>query len=132
MSSRKRENKVLHCSCAMMTKKCTKKSGAHTKLCFANLSLLFFCHSHSCHRHGCLRFLLVSLTNENADILDVRNSNRNFDVSFDRTLMSVTTNLNAFVLTSAVLICRVRALKERKYQDLVANLDVRDSNTLVA
>ena len=74
----------------------------------------------------------MSLTNENADVLDVMNSNRNFDVSLDRTLMSVTTNLNAFVLTSAVLICRVRALKERKYQDSVANLDVRDSNALVA
>ena len=44
----------------------------------------------------------------------------------DGTLLSHTTNLNAFVLAPAVRICRVRALKERKYQLSVAIFDVRD------
>ena len=37
-------------------------------------------------------------------------------------------NLNAFVLTPAVWICRVKALKKRKYKLLVAIFDVRDVN----
>ena len=59
------------------------------------------------------------------------NSNRKFDVSLDGTLLSRTTNLNALVVTAAVRICRVRPLKERKYQPPVANFDVRDVNVLV-
>ena len=39
-----------------------------------------------------------------------------------------TTTLNAFVLIPAVRICRVRALKERKYHLPVAIFDVRDVN----
>ena len=54
------------------------------------------------------------------------NSNRKFDVSYH------TTNLNAFVLTPAVRICRVRALKERKYQLPFAICVVQDANALVA
>ena len=42
--------------------------------------------------------IIVSLNNENAD------------VSLDGTLLSHTTNLNAFVLSPAVRICPVRAL----------------------
>ena len=53
-------------------------------------------------------------------------------MSFNGTLLSHTTNLNAFVLSPAVRICQVKALKERKYQLQVANLDVRDVNVLVA
>ena len=60
------------------------------------------------------------------------NSNRKFDVPLDGTLLSHITNLNAFVLTPAVRICRVRALKERKYQPPVAIFDVEDVNILVA
>lgn len=45
-------------------------------------------------------------------VRDVMNSNRKFDVSFDGTLLSNTKNLNAFVLTPTVQICRVRAVKE--------------------
>ena len=55
-----------------------------------------------------------------------------FDVSLDGTLLSHRTNLNAFVLTPVVQICRVRSLKERNYQLLVAICDVRDINVLVA
>ena len=58
-------------------------------------------------------------------------SNRKFDISLDGTLLSHTTNLNAFVLGPAVRICRVRALKERKYQLPVAIFDFRDVNVLV-
>ena len=55
------------------------------------------------------------------------NSNRKFDVSLiNGKLLSHTVNLNAFVLTPAVRIavriCRIRALKERKYQLPVAIL----------
>ena len=71
---------------------------------------------------------LVSLSKGNADILDVMNSNRKFDVSLDGTLLSQTMNLNAFVLTPAVWICRVRALKEWKYQLPVAIFDIQDVN----
>ena len=42
------------------------------------------------------------------------NSNRKFDVSLVGTLLSDITNLNAFVLTPAVQICLVRALKGLK------------------
>ena len=59
------------------------------------------------------------------------NSNRRFDVSLDGTPLSHTTNLNALVLTAAVRICGVRALKERKYQPRVAIFDVRDVNVPV-
>ena len=59
---------------------------------------------------------LVSLSNENADVPDVMNSRRKFDVLLDGTLLSYTADLNAFVLTSVVQICSVRAQKERKYQ----------------
>ena len=45
--------------------------------------------------------------------------------------MSPTTNLNTCVLTPAVRICRVIALKEIKYQLPVAIFDVRDVNVLV-
>ena len=71
--------------------------------------------------------VLVSLCNENADVQDVMNSNQKFDVSLDGK-----TNLNAFVLTPAVRICLVRALKEREYQLPIAIFDVRDVNVLVA
>ena len=59
-------------------------------------------------------------------------SNRKFDISLDGTLLSHTTNLNAFVLGPAVRICRVTELKERKYQLPVAIFDFRDVNVLVA
>ena len=57
------------------------------------------------------------------------NSNRKLDVSLDGTILSHTTNRNAFVLTPALLICRVRALKGRKYQLPVAIFDVREQST---
>ena len=60
------------------------------------------------------------------------NKNRKFDVPLDGTLLSHTTNMNAFVLTPTVRICRVRALKERKYQLPVAIFEVEDVNSLVA
>ena len=56
------------------------------------------------------------MSNENADFTDVMNTNRKFDVSLDGTLLSHTTNQNAFIMTSVAWICRVRALKERKCQ----------------
>ena len=73
---------------------------------------------------------LASLNYEKADLLDVMNSNRKFDVSLDGTVLSRTTNLmlNSFVLTPAVRICRVRAPKERKYLFPVGIYDVRDVN----
>ena len=74
----------------------------------------------------------MSLSSKNADVPDAIYSNREFDVSRDGTLLSHTTNLNAFVLTPAIRICRVRALKDRKYQLPVAIFDVRDVNVLVA
>ena len=46
-----------------------------------------------------LEFILVGLSNENDDVTDVMNSNRKLDVLLDGTLLSHTTNLNAFVLT---------------------------------
>ena len=42
--------------------------------------------------------ILERLSNENADVSDVMNSNRNFHVSFDETLLSHNTNLNALML----------------------------------
>ena len=71
------------------------------------------------------------LSNENAVVLDVINNKQKFNVSLDGTLLSHTTNLNAFVLTPAVRICRAIALKEIKYQLPVAIFDVRDVNVLV-
>ena len=63
------------------------------------------------------------LKQESADVPDVMSSNRKFDVSLiNRKLLSHTVNLNAFVLTPAVRICRIRALKERQYQLPVAIL----------
>ena len=46
--------------------------------------------------------IIVSLSNENADVPDITNSNRKFDVSLVGTLLSHTTNLNALVLSPAV------------------------------
>ena len=57
---------------------------------------------------------LVSLSNENADVPDVMNSNRKFDVSLDGTLLSHTTNLNAFVLTPAVRIVESQRSEREK------------------
>ena len=65
------------------------------------------------------------MSNENADVTDVMNSNRKFDVWLDGTLLSHTTNQNAFIITSVAWICRVRALKERKYQLPLALFDGR-------
>ena len=59
-------------------------------------------------------------------------TNHQFDVSLDGKIMSYATNWNAFNSTHALRICRVRALKERKYQLPVAIFDVRDVNVLVA
>ena len=71
------------------------------------------------------------LSNENADVPDVMNTKRKFDVSLDGTLH--TTILNAFVLTPAVRkLSRLREMKERKYQLPVASFEVRDVNVLVA
>ena len=70
---------------------------------------------------------LSSFSNENADVPDGSS-----DVLLDVTLLSHTTNLNAFVLTPAVRICRVRAPKERKYQLPVAISVVRDVKVIVA
>ena len=63
-----------------------------------------------------LPLALASLNYEKADLLGVMNSNRKFDVSLGGTVPSHKTNLmlNAFVLTPAVRICRVRTPKERK------------------
>ena len=46
--------------------------------------------------------LITSLSNENADVPEVMISNRKFDISLDGTLLSHTTNWNAFVLIPAV------------------------------
>ena len=73
----------------------------------------------------------ASLSSENTDVLDAMNSNRKFGVSLDGSLLSHTTNVNAFVLTTAVRICQVRELKNRKYQLPVAIFDVRDVNVTV-
>ena len=71
----------------------------------------------TCVRKDCgsLDQVIVSLSKENTYILDIMKSNRKFDISLDGTLLSPTTNLNAFVLTRALQICLVRALRERKY-----------------
>ena len=53
-------------------------------------------------RGHCLKSLIASFSNENADVPDVMNSNRRFDVLLDGTLLPHTTNLNAFILTLAV------------------------------
>ena len=72
----------------------------------------------TCARKDCgsLDQVMVSLSNENTYVLDIINSNQKFDISLDGTLLSPTTNLNAFVFTPAVRICQVRALRGRKYQ----------------
>ena len=44
---------------------------------------------------NCLGIPISSLSNENADVPDVRNSNRKFDVSLGGTFLSHTTNLSA-------------------------------------
>ena len=76
---------------------------------------------------------MTSLSNENVDVPDVMISNRkSVDISLDGTLLSLKTNWNAFVLSAAVRICRVRAWKERKYQLPFAIFDFRDVNVLVA
>ena len=41
--------------------------------------------------------VIANLYNENADLPDVMNSNRKFDVSLNETLLSHTMNLNTFV-----------------------------------
>ena len=46
-------------------------------------------------RLNCLGIPIASLSNENADVPDVKNSNRKFAVSLGGTFMSHTTNLNA-------------------------------------
>ena len=56
----------------------------------------------------------------------------NSNVSLDETLLSHTVNVNAFVLIPAVRMCRVRALKEKKYQLPLAISDARDANVVVA
>ena len=74
----------------------------------------------------------MSLSKENADVPDTMNNNQKFNVSLGGTVLSHTTNLNAFVLTPAVVrICRAIALKEIKYQLPVSIFDVRDVNVLV-
>ena len=44
---------------------------------------------------NCLGIPIASLSNENADVPDVKNSNRKFDVSLGGTFLSHTTDLNA-------------------------------------
>ena len=73
----------------------------------------------------------MSLSNENDDIPDAMNNNQKFDVSLGGTVLSHITNVDAFVLTPPVQICRVIALKEIKYQLPVSIFDVRDVNVLV-
>ena len=41
--------------------------------------------------------MITNLSNENADLTDVMNSNQKFDVSLDGTLLWDKMNLNAFV-----------------------------------
>ena len=59
------------------------------------------------------------------------NSNRKFDVWLDGTLLSHTTNQNAFIITSFAGICRVRTLKKRKYQLPLAIFDGRHRFSLL-
>ena len=66
-------------------------------------------------------------SNPGQDVMNSNQKNQKFDISLDGT-----TNQNAFVLTLAVRICWVRALKEREYQLPVAIFAVRDVNVLVA
>ena len=58
----------------------------------------------TCVRRDCgsLDEVIVSLSNENTYVSNIMNSNWNFDVVLDGTLLLSTTNLNAFVLTPAV------------------------------
>ena len=60
------------------------------------------------------------------------NSNGKLDISCDGTILSHTMNLDTFVLTPAVRICQVRALKERKHKLPVAIFYDRDVNVRVA
>ena len=71
------------------------------------------------------------MSNENADVTDVMNNKRKFDVSLDGTLLSHTTNQNAFIITSVAGICRFRALKKRKYQLPLAIFDGRHRFSLL-
>ena len=64
------------------------------------------------------------MSNEKADVTDVITSNRKFDVSLDGTLLSHTTNLNAFVLNWPSL----RTEKEK----IPTSGCVRSVNVLVA
>ena len=58
--------------------------------------------------------IMMNLSNENANVLDVMNGNRKFDVSLDGTLLSHTTNLNAFVLSPAVRMSLIIEFKVKK------------------
>ena len=51
---------------------------------------------------SCLQ--LRTYANKNTDVLEVMNSNRKFDVLLDGTILSYTTNQNAFVLTLALFV----------------------------
>ena len=73
-------------------------------------------------RLNCLGIPIASLSNENADVPDVKNSNRKFAVYVSHNKSQCLT----------VRIFRVKALKERKYQLPVAVFDVRDVKALVA
>ena len=66
--------------------------------------------------------VIANLSNENADLPDVMNSNRKFDVSLDETLLWHTMNPMPLF----------RALKGKKYQFPVVIFDVRYVNVLVA
>ena len=59
--------------------------------------------------------MITNLSNENADLPDVMNSNQKFDVSLDKTLLWHTMNLMPLF----------RGLKDRKYQLPVVIFDVR-------
>ena len=66
--------------------------------------------------------MITNLSNENADLPDIMNSNRKFDVSLDGTLLSQTKNLMPLF----------RALKGKTHQLPVVTSDVRYVNILVA
>ena len=70
----------------------------------------------------------------NADVPDVLKSNWKFDTSLDRTLLSHTTNMNAFVLTPTVQICLSRSehWKREEKQLPVAIFDFRYTKVFVA
>ena len=55
----------------------------------------------------------VSLSNKNADIPDIINSNQKLDVLLDGTLLSHAMNLKVFVLTPNIRICRVSTEREK-------------------